>query len=238
MLVGTLEVDLSADRGDADRVAVVADPADGPVEQVASAVRDRRRGLPEAQRVEHRDRTGSGGEDVAQDPPHPRGRPLEGLDRAGVVVGLDLEGAHEPAADGDGAGVLTGPEGHVLTLGGERAQQQLGVLVGAVLAPHQRVHGQLHLVGRTALLLAHQLVLAAGQPERERVLQRRDPGGGAHGGALRQPPPPSPGASTGRSSARRSSLPSAPAPRARGGASARRRFRPRCRHRRCRRPSR
>ena len=209
VLVGGLEVDLPADRGDADRVAVVTDPADGPVEQVATAVPDRRRGLSEAQRVEHRDRAGAEGEDVAQDPAHSGGRSLEGLDRAGVVVGLDLEGAHEPAGEVHGAGVLAGPEGHVLALGGERAEQQLGVLVGAVLAPHQRVHGQLDLVGRAALLLAHQLVLACGEPECERVLQRRDPGGRAHCGALRQPLPPWPDASTGRSSVRRSSRRSA-----------------------------
>ena len=194
VLVGRLEVHLPADRGDADRVAVVADPADGPVEQVAAAVAGRGRRLPEAQRVEHRDRAGAEGEDVAQDPPHSRGRALEGLDRAGVVMGLDLEGAHEPAGEVHGAGVLAGPEGHVLALGGKRAEQQLGVLVGAVLAPHQRVHGQLDLVGSAALLLAHELVLAARQTEREGVLQRWDPGGRAHGGALRQPHPPWPDA--------------------------------------------
>ena len=36
LLVGLLEVDLAADRRHADRVAVVADPADGVVEQVAA----------------------------------------------------------------------------------------------------------------------------------------------------------------------------------------------------------
>ena len=172
LLVGSLEVDLAADRRDADRVAVVADPRDGSLEQVAGPGRRVRGGadLAEAQRVEHGDRPGADREDVAQDPADAGGRALEGLDGARMVVGLDLEGAGQAAADGDGAGVLARAHDDVLALGGQRPQELLGVLVGAVLAPQQRVHGQLHLVGRAALLLADELVLRARQPEGQGVL--------------------------------------------------------------------
>ena len=98
------------------------------------------------------------------------GRALEGLDGARVVVGLDLERAHEPVADVHGAGVLARAHDDVRALGRQAFAEPLGVLVGAVLAPQQRVHRELDLVRRAALLLADQLVLGARQPERERVL--------------------------------------------------------------------
>ena len=101
LLVGRLEVDLAADRGHADRVAVVADAGDRVVEQVARALGVA--GLAEAQRIEHRDRPRAEREDVAQDAADARGRALEGLDRAGVVVRLDLEGDRQPVADVDTA---------------------------------------------------------------------------------------------------------------------------------------
>jgi hypothetical protein len=100
-LVGRLEVDLAADGRDADGVAVVADARDRVVEQVARALARR---LAEAQRVEHRRGPRADREDVAQDPAHARRGALEGLDRAGMVVRLDLERAHEAAADVDRTG--------------------------------------------------------------------------------------------------------------------------------------
>ena len=104
LLVGVLEVDLAPHGGDADRVAVVADAGDRLLEQVARArgVLD----LAEAQRVEDRDRPRADREDVAQDPADAGGGALERLDRARVVVRLDLERAREPAAERHRAGVL------------------------------------------------------------------------------------------------------------------------------------
>ena len=253
LLVGPLEVDLAADGRHADRVAVVADARHRAVEQVARARAGRpRHELAEAQRVEHRDRARADREDVAQDAADAGRRALEGLDRARVVVGLDLERAHQPAADVDRAGVLAGAHHHVLALGRQRAQQLLGVLVGAVLAPQQRVHRQLHLVRRPALLLAHELVLRAREAERERVLDASGSTALRHRAtsACRVPVPapamarPSTCApSTARRidskiAARRLEPPSARRPRARGGASARTRCRARCARRRCRAASR
>ena len=132
LLVGGLEVELAADRRHADRVAVVADPRDRAVEQVARALAGR---LAEAQRVEDRDRPRADREDVAQDPPDAGRRALERLDGARMVVRLDLERDREPAADVDRAGVLTRPEHQPRALRRQRSQQRLGVLVGAVLRP-------------------------------------------------------------------------------------------------------
>src|SRR5438445_467878 len=47
------------------------------------------------------------------------------------------------------------------------------MLVGAVLAPQQGVHRQLDCIWRRALLLAHELVLRAREPQRERILHGR-----------------------------------------------------------------
>ena len=140
LLVGALEVDLAADRGHADRVAVVADAGHRAVEQEA---RPGRVELAEAQRVEHRDRPRADGEHVAQDAADAGGGALERLHRAGVVVRLDLEGDRQAVAHRDRAGVLARAHQQVRALGGQAAEQLLRVLVGAVLGPHQREHGQL-----------------------------------------------------------------------------------------------
>ena len=162
VLVGRLEVDLAADRRHPDRVAVVADPAHRAVEQVARALGVE---LAEAQRVEHRDRPRPEREHVAEDPADAGGRALEGLDRAGVVVGLDLEGDRVAVADVDRAGVLAGAHHHPLALGRQPAQQLARVLVGAVLGPQQAEHRQLDVVRLAAQLLDDQLVLGVGQAQ-------------------------------------------------------------------------
>ena len=163
LLVGVLEVDLAPDRGDADRVAVVADARDRLLEQVARA--RRALDLAEAQRVEDRDRPRADREDVAQDAADPGGGALERLDRARVVVRLDLERARQAAAERDGAGVLARAHDHARALGRQRAQQLLGVLVGAVLGPHQREDRELDLVRVALHVLDDELVLAVGETE-------------------------------------------------------------------------
>src|SRR5205085_8608063 len=100
----------------------------------------------EAKRVECGDRAGADREDVAEDPSDPGGGALERLDGARVVVRLDLEGDGEAAADVDGAGVLAGAHQDGGSFGRQRAQQQLRVLVGAVLGPHEREDGKLYFV--------------------------------------------------------------------------------------------
>ncbi len=140
----------------------MGDPAHRAVEQVTGAARVE---LAEAQRVEHRDGPRPQGEYVAEDPADPRRRPLEGLHRAGMVVGLDLEGDRVAAAYVDRAGVLAGSHHHPLTLRGQPPQQLSRVLVGAVLGPQQREHRQLDAVRLARQHLADPLVLVLRKTE-------------------------------------------------------------------------
>ena len=140
----------------------MADPAHRAVEQEARALGIQ---LAEAQRVEDRDRPGAEREYVAQDAADPGRRPLEGLDRTGVVVGLDLEGDRVAVADVDRAGVLPRPHHHPLALGRQPPQQLARVLVGAVLGPEQAEHRQLDVVWLALELLDDQLILGVGEPE-------------------------------------------------------------------------
>ena len=87
-VVGRVEVDLAADGGDADAVAVAADARD----HASSSSRVRGCiGRAEAQRVEQRDGPRAHREDVAQDAADARGRALVRLDEGRMVVRLDLE---------------------------------------------------------------------------------------------------------------------------------------------------
>ena len=163
LLVAVLEVDLAADRRHADRVAVVADAGDRAVEQVAGALGAL--GLAEAQRVQHGDRARADREHVAQDSPDAGRRALERLDRAGMVVGLDLERDAWPPPTSTAPAFSPGP---ISTCGpwvGSRRNSFARVLVGAVLGPHQRQHRQLDVVGLAAEPIEDQLVLVVGEPE-------------------------------------------------------------------------
>ena len=162
LLVRALEVDLAADRGHADRVAVVPDARDRVLEQVA---RPRRRRLAEAQRVEDRDRPRADREHVAQDAADAGGGALERLDRARVVVRLDLERARHAVADVDRAGVLARAEHEPAALDGQRLEQAARVLVAAVLGPHQAEDRELDLVRLAPQLLDDEVVLGVGEPE-------------------------------------------------------------------------
>ena len=165
--VGRVEHGLAADVGQAQRVAVSADPAHHTVEHAAGVGRV---GRAEAQLVHHRDGPGAHRHDVADDAADAGGGTLIRLDIRRVVVRFHLEGHRPAVADVDDAGVLadTGQHRGPHRLGGglaEVAQVHLGRLVGAVLAPHHRVHRQLG-VGRAAAQdLADALVLVVLEAE-------------------------------------------------------------------------
>ena len=97
----------------------------------------------EAERIEHGDGARAHGEDVAQDAADAGGGALEGLDEAGVVVRLDLEGDDVAAADIDDAGVFAGALHDELAAGGQLLQVQARALVRAVLAPHHAEDAEL-----------------------------------------------------------------------------------------------
>ncbi len=166
--VRRVERDLTADVGQAEAVAVPADPRDD-ARQDPRGVR-RMRGS-EPQRVHDGDRAGAHREDVADDAADSGRRSLVRLDVARVVVRLDLERHRVPLADVDDARVLTDAREELADrrLGrevAELAQVHLARLVRAVLAPHDRVHGQLARRRTTSEDLADALVLLRAQPER------------------------------------------------------------------------
>jgi hypothetical protein len=163
VLVGGLEVDLATDGGDTDRVPVVADAGDRPVEEIARSLRGE---LAEAQRVEDRDRPGAEREDVAEDSADARRRALERLHCARVIVRLDLEHRCVAGAQVHRAGVLPGSHQHARALRRQLAKEPSRVLVGAVLRPEQREHRQLDPVRLALEQLDDPLVLEVGQPER------------------------------------------------------------------------
>ena len=134
--VALVEVDLAADRRDADAVAVAGDAGDDAFER-APHLRPLER--PEAQRVQQRHRARAHREDVADDAADAGGRALVRLDERRVVVRLDLEHRREAVADIDRAGVLAGPLQHARPFGRQRLQVDARALVAAVLGPH---HGE------------------------------------------------------------------------------------------------
>ena len=143
--VRRVEDRLPADVGEAQAVAVAADPGHDPRQHPVGVVGVER---PEAQRVHHRDRPGTHGQDVADDAAHPGRGSLVGLDVRRVVVRLDLEGHGVALTDVEDTGVLTDAGEHLADRRllhdlGELLEVHLGGLVGAVLAPHHRVHRQL-----------------------------------------------------------------------------------------------
>ncbi len=159
--VGVFEVDLAADSGNAEAVAVAADPGDDALEQVAVV---RVIEGAEAERVQQGDRARAHREDVADDAADAGGRALVRLDRRGVVVRFDLHDDAEAVADLDCAGVFLAAVGeNVSALGGEQAQQRLRVLVAAVLAPEGAEEPEFDLVWLAAKLFDDQLVLRPGE---------------------------------------------------------------------------
>ena len=143
--VRRVEDRLAADVRQAEAVAVAADARDDPGQHPVGVGGVER---PEAQRVHHRDRAGAHREDVADDAADAGRRALVGLDVRRVVVRLDLERHGVAVADVDDAGVLADADHQVLAhlvgdLLAELLEVHLGGLVGAVLAPHHRVHRQL-----------------------------------------------------------------------------------------------
>ena len=163
--VARVEVQLPADVGQAEAVPVEGDAADHAGQHPA---RVGGRGGPEPERVHHRHRARAHGEDVADDPADAGRRALIRLHVGRVVMRLDLEGDRVALADVDHARVV--PDAREQRAGRRRLRRELpqvhlGGLVGAVLAPHDRVQGQLG-AGRAAAEGLRDLgVLGLGQAE-------------------------------------------------------------------------
>src|SRR5690606_21800339 len=121
--------------------------------------------LAEAQRVEHRDRTRSHREDVAQDAADAGGGALDGLDRAGAVAALHLGRQAVAVPDVDHAGVLAWTLQDVRPRRREAPQQRTRVLVTAVLAPQGAEDPRFERVRLAPHALDHLVELLEAQPE-------------------------------------------------------------------------
>jgi len=160
--VGLVEHDLASDGRHADGVAVPRHARHHPLGDPAAAGIVQR---PEPERVHQGDRPSTHGEDVPQDAAHPRGGALVGLDGRGVVVRLDPDGGGNPVAHIHDAGVLTGTHQNPRCLGGKAPEVDPAALVGTVLGPHDRVHGELQGVGRPTQDLLDPIGLRVSQAE-------------------------------------------------------------------------
>jgi hypothetical protein len=141
-LVPLVEGDAPADRRDADAVAVVADPLDDPVQEVAGVFPVE---LAEVQRVEQGDRVRAHRERVTDDAADAGRGAVERVDVRRVVVALDAQRdvVLVGAGERDDGGVVARADDDVLPLGVERAQQWTRGTVRAVLAPEVLEQGGL-----------------------------------------------------------------------------------------------
>ena len=98
-------------------------------------------------------------------PPTPVAAPWNGSTALGWLCDSTLNAIASPSPTDDRARVLARAHQQVRALRGQAPEQLLGVLVGAVLGPHQREHGQLEAVGLAPELLADQVELGVGEPE-------------------------------------------------------------------------
>ena len=144
--VGLVEDGLAADGGHADRVAVAGDAADDALgDPTAAGVVERA----EAQRIHQGDRAGAHGEDVAEDAARPRwprpGRARWPTGGCGSRCGWRRRCRRRRRRRRRSRPGPTSTHGR---LGRQPLQVDARRLVGAVLGPHHRVHGQLEVVGR------------------------------------------------------------------------------------------
>ena len=175
----------------------------------------------EAQRVEQRDRPRAHREDVAQDAADAGGRALEGLDRRGVVVALDLERHGQAVADVDHAGVLA----RALQHAPRRSWAAAAAAGASACSRSARSTAGENMASSRSLGSRPSSSLDALEPRRRSARAARWRGSGvtaAHATTGRRAKSSSPAAGRGRPSSR-----AAGRRRARGGASARARCPPR-----------
>ncbi len=103
--------------------------------------------IPKAQGVHHGNWPCAHRNNVANNATNTGSSALEGFDEAGVVVTFNLEGHRPPFTNIDYTRVFSHAHHQVFGHGvvhffTELTQVNLGGLVGAVLAPHHRVHRQ------------------------------------------------------------------------------------------------
>ncbi len=101
--VAGIEIYVSAHIGNPQTIPIVGNPADHSTEQTLDEGGIQ---VSEAQGIGQQHGTGPHRENVAHDPAHSGGRPLEGLDGARVIVRLDLKGDPPALTDVNDPGVF------------------------------------------------------------------------------------------------------------------------------------
>ena len=115
-VVARVEINLAADGGHADAVAVATDAGNHAGNEITRAwMVDGA----EAQGIERGDRTRAHGEDIAQDAADAGGRALIGLDKRRMIVAFHLERHSQAIADIDNSGVLSRALQHVRSVSGQ-----------------------------------------------------------------------------------------------------------------------
>ena len=105
-IIGGIKIDLAADRGNADTIAIAADAGHNTAQKVACLFMI---GRAKAQGVQQCYRPRTHGEDVAQNAANTGGRALIRLDKGGVIVTLDLENRCKAVTNIDGTGIFARP---------------------------------------------------------------------------------------------------------------------------------
>ena len=161
--VGPPELDLPSYRRHPDGVPVSPDATHYLPKVVAVALLIQR---PEPQRIEQRHWPRAHRQDVADDPTHPRRRPLVRLHRRRMVVTLHLESQRPPVPHLDHPGILPRPLQDPLPLVREAAEEWARILVAAVLAPHHGEQRELQEIRRPSHQLQYAVVLEVREPQR------------------------------------------------------------------------
>ena len=160
-VIALVEIATAADRGDADAIAVAADPGDHAGDEMLGLGVVR---AAEAKRVEIGDGPRAHGEDIAQDAADARCRALIGLDERGMVMALHLEDRGQPFADIDDTGVLARAADHPGRFRRQAPQPFARRFIGAMLAPHHRENAELGDVGLAPQNIDHLAVFFRAQP--------------------------------------------------------------------------
>ncbi len=103
LVVGRIEIDLAADGGHTEAIAIIGNAADDSAQKFAVARHGERA---ETQRIERGDGTRAHGEDITQNAANTGGRALVRFDGRGVIVALDFEADGKVVADVEHAGVF------------------------------------------------------------------------------------------------------------------------------------
>ena len=145
-LEALVEINFASDRRDADAIAVVRDARDDTAEQATICLHIWRvaRDRSKAQRVQAKFRPCAHRENVADDSADAGGRALEWLDRARMIVALDLECDRPPVADIHDARVfLASLHENIRPARRKFFQFAPRIFVGTMFAPHHGEDSQL-----------------------------------------------------------------------------------------------